>query len=238
MELSLATAREELKLVKGEKDRLSKEVEDSQTELERVKDKFGKLRDALHAERAKAEEAVQRANDAEALAGKGSFNPETTRVLHLEQTPLMESLKEEIKVLQRQLVEAGKNKSSVSAQHDPAKLNKRLKENFKEQIALFREGVYLMTGYKIDMLPTTDRPTFRVRSMFAEQEDDHLMLKWPKENTDGDSGGVSSLDILNTDLAKTLTTTQSYQYMTKFHSLPAFMASVQLHFFEKQTMMM
>jgi len=56
-----------------------------------------------------------------------------------------------------------------------------------------------------------------------------LMLKWPK-NSD-----VASLDILNTDLAKVLSETPSYQYMTKFHSLPAFLASVQLSLFENTT---
>ena len=89
-----------------------------------------------------------------------------------------------------------------------------------------------MTGYKVDMLPGTDRPTFRVRSMFSEQESDQLLLKWPKGEE------ASSLDILNTDLAKALTTTPSYDYMTRFQSLPAFLASVQLTLFEKQTVAM
>lgn len=85
----------------------------------------------------------------EALAGKGSFDPEKTRVMHFTETPLVEALKEEVKVLQRQLeVAKGPKSSSKSAHHNPDKLNQRLKENFKEQIALFREGVYLATGFK------------------------------------------------------------------------------------------
>jgi hypothetical protein len=169
------------------------------------------------------------------LSGKGAFNPDTTRVFSLSDSPLTEALKEEIKVLRRQLELAGeKGKQKLTSSHDPDKLNQRLKENFKEQIALFREGVYIMTGLKVDMLPVTgDRPTFRVRSIFAEQEQDHLMLKWPAGEEH-----VKSLDILNTDFAKALSQTDSYQYMTKFHSLPAFLASVQLSLFEKQTLMM
>lgn len=58
------------------------------------------------------------------------------------------------------------------------------------------------------------------------------MLKWPKTED------VSSLDILNTDFAKSLAETPSYQYMTKFHSLPAFLASVQLSLFENTTQAM
>jgi mitotic spindle assembly checkpoint protein MAD1 len=119
-------------------------------------------------------------------------------------------------------------------------LNQRLKENLKEQIAFFREGVYLVTGFRVDMIAGTYRPTFRIRSMYAEQEEDHLLLQWPKKKRtsyDGndDDDRVTSLDILNTPLAKTLSTTQSYAYMTKYRSLPAFPASVQLHLFEQKT---
>jgi hypothetical protein len=89
-----------------------------------------------------------------------------------------------------------------------------------------------MTGYRVELLPGTDRPTFRVRSVFAENEEDQLLLKWPKGEE------VSSLDILDTELAKNLATTPSYDYMAKCHSLPAFLASVQLSLFEKQTVMM
>ena len=230
LQISLATTKEELQIAQTESERLRKELSENTSELERVKEKFGKLKEALQAERAKAADSEQRANEAEALAGKGSFNPEKSRVVHFTETPLVEALKEEIKVLKRQ-VEAGKGpkSSSKAAHHNPDKLNQRLKENFKEQIALFREGVYLMTGYKVDMLPNTDRPTFRVRSVYSASEQDHLMLKWPK------SSDVSSLDILNTDFAKILSGTPSYQYMTKYHSLPAFLASVQLSLFENTT---
>ena len=68
-----------------------------------------------------------------------------------------------------------------------------------------------MTGFKVDMLPNTDRPTFRVRSVYSANEQDHLLLKWPK------TSDVASLDVLNTDFAKSLSGTPAYQYMTKFH---------------------
>lgn len=92
-----------------------------------------------------------------------------------------------------------------------------------------------MTGFKVDMIPTSDsgRPTFRLRSVFAEQEEDHLLLQWPRGQ---DKSEVTALDILNTDFAKALAKTPAYEYMTKFHSLPAFLASCQLSLFENQTM--
>lgn len=81
------------------------------------------------------------------------------------------------------------------------------------------------------MIPENNRYTFKVRSIFAEQESDHLMFQWPEGSE------VASLDLMDTEHAKLLTRTPSYDYMTKFHSLPAFLASVQLSLFEKQTMM-
>ena len=81
------------------------------------------------------------------------------------------------------------------------------------------------------MIPDNDRYKFKVRSVFAEREKDHLVFQWPEGKE------VTSLDLLNTEHAKLLTKTPSYEYMTKFHSLPSFMASVQLTLFEKQTMM-
>ena len=227
-------------------DALTKELSETQenltnttAELSTVKVKFGKLKDALMAEREKVAEAQAKAVQAEELAGKGSFDPAKTRVLHFRETPLVQALKEEVGVLKRQ-VEAtatGKAGSGAVAGVDPEKLNQRLKEHFKEQISLFREGVYLMTGFKIDMLPNNtgtgdvNKPTFRLRSVFAEQEDDHLLLQWPVSKEP-----VKSLDILETELAKVLAQTPAYQYMTTSNSLPAFLASVQLSLFETQTM--
>ena len=51
------------------------------------------------------------------------------------------------------------NGSRVPAAATPAgdpdlrKLNQRLKEKFREQILRFRDAVYIITGWKIDMKP-------------------------------------------------------------------------------------
>eukprot|EP00536_Pseudo-nitzschia_multiseries_P002308 jgi/Psemu1/251539/estExt_Genewise1Plus.C_300168 len=245
LEVSLEAAKEEIAVLKEANGGLQADIESSVAEKEElqqkhstVMEKFGKLRDALYAERAKAEKALERANEAEILAGKGSFNPERTRVLHMGANPLTMALKEEISVLKKQIevLSSGdahkKNKGSyVPSDVDPNKLHQRLKQSFKEQISRFREGVYLMTGYKVEMIPDkNDRYMFKVRSVFAERERDFLVFQWPEGKE------VTSLDLLNTEYAKLLTKSPSYEYMTKFHSLPAFLASVQLTLFEKQTM--
>jgi len=244
LEVSLEAAREEISVLKEAKESyrddlktVGAEKEELQKKHSSVLEKFGKLRDALYAERAKAEKALERANEAEILAGKGAFNPNHTRVLHMGTNPLTMALKEEIGVLRKQIEVLSKssdnnkkNKGSYTSDVDPNKLHQRLKQSFKEQISRYREGVYLMTGYKMEMIPDNDRYTFKVRSVFAERERDYLVFQWPEGKE------VTSLDLLNTEYAKLLTKSPSYEYMTRFHSLPAFLSSVQLTLFEKQTM--
>lgn len=244
LQASLDAAQEELKVLKGGQQSIQDELDQSLAKKEELQkthntvlEKFGKLREAVYAERNKSEKAEARAVHAETLAGKGAFNAETTRVLHLKQNPLTEALKQEVAVLKRQVEalsagsESTKQRSAGGIDVDPNKLHKRLKESFKEQIGRFREGVYLLTGFKIDMIPDGERPRFKVRSLFAERESDHLLFQWPEGSQ------VDSLDLLDTELAKLLTRTPSYEYIARFHSLPAFLASTQLSLFEKQTIM-
>ena len=160
LEVSLTAVKEEIEVLKEAKRSLQDDLgcsvaekEELQKKHNTVLEKFGKLRDALYAERTKAEQATERANEAEILAGKGSFNPEQTRVLHMGSNPLTVALKEEINVLRRQIEvisngDKQKNKGCPS-DVDPNKLHQRLKQSFKEQISRFREGVYLITGYKV-----------------------------------------------------------------------------------------
>ena len=252
---------EETTTLKAETSSAKTESEAAQTELARVKDKFGKLREALFKEREKAEKAEERACQAETMAGKGSFDSESTRVLHLKENPLMDAVRSkyeaEIDALRKALEEkreesmsgklsgsaaktplpgrtppsAGLSSSDQSAL-DAQKLHRRLKESFREQIGKFREGVYLLTGFKIDMMADSTPLRFKVRSLYAEREEDHLIFAWPNVKK---GEAVTSLDLLDTPQAQLLAQDQSFEYMTKFKSLPAFLASVQLGLFEKQT---
>lgn len=245
-ELALNAAREEIAVLKQECDRLSAELESSAEarqllvkELDRVSDKFAKLREALIVERRKAEVAEDRAEKAETLAGKGLINPEMTRALHLEKNPLSDAICEryqrEINILKTRLEGMtgempGLVETQMKPDVDPEKLHQRLKDTFKEQIGVFREGVYLITGYKIDMLLDKSTPYFKVRSVYGEREEDVLIFNWPK--------GVKqpkSLELRGTDFARVLSTTDSYQYLTKYDSMPGFMASTQLGLLEKCT---
>ena len=105
---------------------------------------------------------------------------------------------------------------SSTAGADSIKLNQRLKEMFRDRIQTFREGVYLLTGWKVDLIYDQDssgssgsssssssssgatnnmkRPKLRMRSMYAEAPDDSLLFHWCGDR----------LDLLDTDFARRL----------------------------------
>lgn len=269
LQLSLNSAREEVKLLSETNTKLEATIEELRTEQqmakaehERVLEKFHKLRNALMEERAKAETAEARACQAETLAGKGSYNSETTRVVHSKSNPLSDAIREkyqlEIDSLKR-LLEEAEAAASASAQQggggggtttpasskdrgsfgsagsrdsvDVQKLHSRLKEQFRNQIALFRQGVYLITGFKIDMSQgENDCQIFSVKSLYGEREDDHLVFKWSPKNR-------QALDMLNTDMAHLLMKGPSGVYVKEHGSWPGFMASVTLQLFDLQTVL-
>ena len=106
----------------------------------------------------------------------------------------------------------------------------RLKALFRQKITKFKEAVYLLTGFKIDM--TTDAkqwPQLRVRSMYAERENDLLLFRWSQ----AEGGG---LELLETDFCSRLDE-DIIAYLTRCNSIPAFLSTVNLDLFEKQTFM-
>ena len=260
LQISLKSARDEIKLLTETNKKLETTVDEMKSEQttvksehERVLEKFQKLRSALMEERAKAEAAEARACRAETLAGKGSYNAETTRVMHLETNPFMEAVREklqtEIDALKLQLEAAQDVRTSNSpsvgtttpassrgslgsagADVDAQKMHTRLKERFRMQIALFREGVYLLTGFKIDMIDAdSNSPQFKVRSIYGEREGDHLMFRWPKKK--------QTLEIMGTEMAQLLMSERSpcSVYIRQYNSFPAFLASVTMQLFDQQT---
>eukprot|EP00797_Seminavis_robusta_P028941 Sro572_g168820.3 (354) ;mRNA; r:36501-37562 len=253
-QLELQARQDECHTIQTDRDRLqlalderAQETQDVASELGRVKEKYGKLREALELAKQAAQQADQRAVRAEELAGKGAFHPDHTRVLHLTQNPRTATLQKQNAALKQQLAQAlNKDSNNVpststtTSNIDPDKLHQRLKQQFRDQIALFREGVHLITGYKIDMIPDTQKHTFRIRSMFAAHKTDELLFDWPKQQDDtthNKTAPVPALHLMANDYAKQLAREPSYEYIAKYGSMPAFVASVQLSEFEKQTLM-
>jgi len=121
-----------------------------------------------------------------------------------------------------------KTEEAVQAQQgvDPATLHARLKERFREHLNWFRDAVYLLTGFKVDMQGLGEgHPQVRLRSMFAEREDDSLLFAW------SDDG----VNLLATPFADGLDE-RLFANLKFCNSVPAFLASVQLNLFERQTL--
>ncbi len=110
------------------------------------------------------------------------------------------------------------------AEVDKDKVNQRLKEKFKERIGTFRNAIYLLTGYKIDMTTEGGVPQLRLRSMYSEQENDDLVFEWNNEG----------LQLMETSFAKKLDR-KIFTYLSTCHSVPAFLSNLTLELFEKRT---
>ena len=113
---------------------------------------------------------------------------------------------------------------------DSSKMNQRLKEMFKERITCFREAVYLLTGYKIDLYSADavsgGHPRLRLRSMYAENPEDSLLFQWRGDN----------LELIETPFAGKLDP-RFFSILSVSNSVPAFLSNVTLDLFENQTFM-
>uniref|UniRef100_A0A7S3PFY6 Mitotic spindle assembly checkpoint protein MAD1 n=1 Tax=Aplanochytrium stocchinoi TaxID=215587 RepID=A0A7S3PFY6_9STRA len=204
------------------------------------------------------EKAEAKVAELEHHVSRGSYNPSKEKVVHMTMNPervlrngRSNSMEEEIKRLKRAnavLTEkfndliAGNPTATLQAdnfspltstsgsnQQDLGKRHERLKELFKQKTKAFREAVYLLTGFMIDM--TQDQnPQLRVRSMFAEREDDHLLFKWQPDVEGG-------LHLLETDFCSRIDE-NIFAYLKKCNSVPAFLSTLTLDLFEKQTFLL
>ncbi|XP_052814982.1 mitotic spindle assembly checkpoint protein MAD1-like [Mya arenaria] len=101
--------------------------------------------------------------------------------------------------------------------------NKRLMEAFKKTSQEVREVCYQLTGYKID-IPTSNQ--YRITSMYAESPTDYLLFQ---QNSRG------NIEMLGTSFSSTLQDLMD-MYLIQRDSIPAFLSSVTLDLFSRQTM--
>ena len=87
----------------------------------------------------------------------------------------------------------------------------------------FREACYELTGFKVEMLGNN---RYRLQSMYAETADDNLLFQ------KSDAG----LQLLDTEFSRTLPD-DVVGYLQRFHSIPAFLSTLTLELFSRQTMM-
>ncbi|CAM9249278.1 unnamed protein product, partial [Ascophyllum nodosum] len=109
---------------------------------------------------------------------------------------------------------------------DVKKFTARLQETYKERINFYRESVYLLTGYRIDMLKDPTRQVLRLRSMYAANESDVLLFQYT------DAG----LHLAETPLALQHKDKIDL-FLEQCGSIPAFLSSLTLEWFEQQTAM-
>lgn len=192
---------------------------------------------------------AEAAKMSEAL-GRGEFNAQNTKVLHMTMNPAkkaveakIEQLKAENEILKQQLAESNNGvvvKADTVALAEKDKEIEKLKmtvsdleisrerciQVFRGKVKEFRESCYLLTGYKIEMKQISGHNGFLLRSMYAEQEADFLEFF--------DTG--TKLEVMETDYCKRLDK-QILECLEKFNSIPAFLSEITLDLFNKQTRM-
>ncbi|XP_014667600.1 PREDICTED: mitotic spindle assembly checkpoint protein MAD1-like [Priapulus caudatus] len=194
---------------------------------------------------------------------QGDYDPRHTKVVHFERNPAaistqrrageLEALRGECEMLRARvlILEAGgsgrgdvldltaqvqekvqgqpssKQVDEVKNQLQSLELkNKRLIEAFRKTSQEFREVCYMLLGYQIDM-PCNSQ--YRLRSMYAESPDDHLLFQIQHQNKEG-------LQLLESEYMKTTTVKELMDtYLKQSNSIPAFLSSLTLDLFNKQT---
>ena len=101
-----------------------------------------------------------------------------------------------------------------------------LDQIFGEQIRQYKEGVRLLTGYKIQLEKRNGLDVLRLRSEFANHDDDELVVKW--------DAATGALELLDSDFCAALEP-RVLGYLTTLHSFPAFLSSLTVHLFEGRT---
>ncbi|TMW63099.1 hypothetical protein Poli38472_002040 [Pythium oligandrum] len=228
-----------------------------EAELSRLKDEL-KL---AHSENSKLSQHLERVETEnttmERRLGRGELNTETTKVVHLAVNPTsellrakggedeLEKLRKENEQLRAELnkqVSSGpaatpatpitlssESKLTTTTSYETVEgqkiLNQRLKQVFREQIQQYREAVYQLTGFKVDLKKSNGIELLRLRSMYADHDDDELLVRM-------ESNGA--LELLETDYCAQINQ-RVFAYLTTCKSFPAFLATLTLHLFEKQT---
>ncbi|XP_046854573.1 mitotic spindle assembly checkpoint protein MAD1-like [Xenia sp. Carnegie-2017] len=166
-----------------------------------------------HARQARSSELENMRQECETLRKKVKMLEEgpNTSVSKVEQIIIEEASPHEVKDLQEQLSSAERR-------------NKRLKEVFAQKIQEFREACYSLTGYRIDVVQDQQ---YKLQSMYAERSSDSLLFQC-------NANGKTML--LETDFSHQVKNLID-QYLIHFNSIPAFLSSVTLELFEKQTQM-
>jgi len=228
----LALAEKRMAVLEGERDATQRLLAVSDS-IEGVDERVSSLSVALEACRREARElkvAFDRLEAENTQLKKVSALPSeasSTRILHMKPSARADHHAPEAvasKTADAVAVTSSSTSSAGDSETDRLR-SQRLKEVFQRQIQLFKDAVYVLMGFKFDMTPDA-KPQIRVKSMFAESPNDFLLFRYDPES--------SSVEMLQTEFTKTLDK-DSLAFLTKCDSPPAFLASLSLQLFERQT---
>jgi len=205
-------------------------------EYESRVEKLEKVRDELETEVARYEQRL----------GRGEYHKEKTKILHMTINPETEAkskstndverLKTENKLLNEQLLTLKQQLETANTfvvssleinklreeNADAQRRITKLKEVFQKKINEFRKSVYLLFGFRVDVL---ENNRIRLSSMYAESPEDYLLFE---------SDGNTTMNLLSSEFAMTIDD-KIMRYLNSFRSIPGFLCSVTLDLFNKQT---
>jgi len=170
----------------------------------------------------------------ESRLGKGEYDPTKTKVLHMSINPSTIATNGDNNnnnngngnnVSDQKLIE--ENHRLLIQVNDCEKKLDRLKLVFKQKINEFREGVYALLGYKIDVDPQN---RYKLQSMYAEKESDYLMFQY----TTNKGGRVGNMELLETEFTNSLDR-EIKAYLFTCKSIPSFLSQVTIELFSRQT---
>ncbi|KAN0023356.1 hypothetical protein ACTFIU_011526 [Dictyostelium citrinum] len=178
----------------------------------------------------------------EARLGKGEFDPLKTKVLHFSNNPSS--------ILNQQQQQQESNNNNIDNNNNSIQIDKklieenhrlliqindsekkmdRLKQIFKQKINEFREAVYALLGFKIDV-DTNNR--YKLQSMYAERESDFLMFQ--QSPSQSNNKGKIQMELLETEFTRNLDK-EIKAYLFACKSIPSFLSQVTIELFSKQT---
>ncbi|XP_071486404.1 mitotic spindle assembly checkpoint protein MAD1-like [Diadema antillarum] len=253
LQLELRHVREELTSAQaaiGKKDALSGVIPSD--EVEELRGKVAALEERCKT-LAERNESLELHMERSAL--KGDYDPTKTKILSFSMNPAavakkqkgeeLEKLRAECETLRqrvRVLEESGdrgdteviankiKEEQTRAVQDVKKELelselrNQRLKEVFSQKIQEFRQACYRLTGYRIDN-PTNNQ--YKLLSMYAETPNDILHFQMTP---------TGEMNLLENDFSSTLTDMVE-EFLLRGDSIPAFLSSVTLDLFNRQTVM-
>lgn len=136
-------------------------------------------------------------------------------------------LRSQVKILEEQ----AKQNDTFSKTSDvlTQEFNKRIQrhnEVFKEKISEFRRAMYLLCGFRLDIL---DNYQYKLSSMYAEQKDDHLLFQYDPEE--------KRMSLVESPYSLSLQNEGEAVHYLKMHSIPGFTSQITIDLLSKQTLL-